>query len=215
MTAAENTAPNQENIENPEGTSKEEALLDAIEQSKADAEQENGTSQADDQATEIARLQEEVNKYKDQWIRAVADAENTRKRAQRDLEESSRYAVTNFARDIADVLENLIRASSSIPAESREENELLKTLGEGVDLTLQEMIKALEKHHISRIHPIDEKFDHNFHQAVVQIERTDVPEGTIVQVIQAGYMLHDRLLRPAMVAVSKQPQNPTKVDTTA
>lgn len=164
---------------------------------------------------EIKRLQEELSRLKDQWVRAVAETENTRKRAQRDQEETSRYAITGFARDMVSVLENLKRASESIPAPAREENELLKTLGEGVDLTLQELLNTFKKHGINRIDPDGKKFDHNLHQAVVQVERNDVPPGTVVQVIQAGYVIHDRLLRPAMVAVSKQGEPPKKVDTSA
>jgi len=164
---------------------------------------------------EVARLTEEMAKYKDQWIRTAAELENLRKRTQRELEENSRYAVTGFARDMVEVLENLMRASESIPAGARESNELLKTLGEGVDLTLQELLRTFERYGITRLNPMGQKFDHNFHQAVVQIDRHDVPAGTVVQVVQAGYVIHDRLLRPAMVAVSKWVEPPQKVDTVA
>ena len=162
---------------------------------------------------ELTRLTEEAAKYKDQWIRTAAELENLRKRTQRELEENSRYAITGFARDLVEVLENLSRASSSIPLAACEGNDLLKTLGEGVDLTHQELIKIFERYGIRRISPLEQKFDHNFHQAVVQIERSDVPDGTVIQVVQAGYVLHDRLLRPAMVAVSKWVEAP-HVDTT-
>ncbi len=164
---------------------------------------------------EIDRLTAENAQLRDKWMRAAAETENLRKRAQRDLEETSRYAVTGFARDMVNVLENLTRAVESIPAEGREGNELLQKLGEGVDLTLQELLSIFKKHGIARLFPLNQKFDHNFHQAVVQVERDDVPPGTVVQVVQAGYVIHDRLLRPAMVAVSKQPDPSKKVDTTA
>lgn len=163
---------------------------------------------------ELARLTEEAAKYKEQWIRTAAELENLRKRTQRELEDNARYAVTGFARDMVEVLENLTRASESIPPASRETNDLLKNLGEGVDMTLSELLKIFERYGIKRINPIDQKFDHNYHQAVVQIERPDLPDGTVVQVVQAGYIIHDRLLRPAMVAVSKHIEVP-KVDTTA
>ncbi len=170
----------------------------------------------DPKDVEIARLTEEVSKYKDQWVRAAAETENIRKRTQRELEENNRYAVTNFARDMVEVLENLNRASSSIPPEKREGNDLLKTLGEGVDFTLQDLLNIFQRYGIKRIDPQNQKFDHNFHQAVVQVERADIPAGQVVQVVQAGYIIHDRLLRPAMVAVSRQPeQPPEKVDTLA
>ena len=153
---------------------------------------------------EIARLTEDNAKIKDQALRALAEAENTRKRAQRDIEEGSKYAVTRFATDLVGVIENLQRASQSIPEEAREGNEMLKNLGGGVDMVMREMLGIFERNGIRRIDPLGEKFDHNFHQAVIQIENPDGPVGTILQVLQAGYIIHDRLLKPAMVSVSKQ-----------
>ena len=163
----------------------------------------------------LEAAQAEAAKYKDQWLRAVADAENIRKRAERDQQETSKYAVSGFARDMVDVLENLMRALDSVPAERKQEHALLATLMEGVDLTKQELLQIFERHGIRRISPLNEKFDHHFHQAVVQIERPDLPSGTVVQVVQAGYVIGDRLLRPAMVAVSKQGDAPKQVDTSA
>jgi molecular chaperone GrpE len=113
------------------------------------------------------------------------------------------------------VLENLKRASESIPAELRSGNEALANLGAGVDLTMQELLSTFERYGIVRLDPIGQKFDHNFHQAIAQVERMDVEEGTVVQVVQAGYMIAGRLLRPAMVAVSKSAADVKKVDTTA
>ena len=160
-------------------------------------------------------LKEEAAKFRDQWIRAAAETENVRKRAERDREEMSKYAIASFARDMVSVLENLKRASESVPLEARASNDLLKTIGEGVDLTLQELLGIFERYHIKRIDPMGQKFDHNLHQAVVQVENTSVPAGTVIQVVQAGYTIHDRLLRPAMVAVSKQGDPVKQVDTTA
>jgi len=163
----------------------------------------------------LAKLQEENAQLKDQWVRAVAETDNVRKRAARDQEEISKYAVTGFARDLVSVLENLKRASESISPEARQGNELLASLAEGVELTLQELLGIFERYNITRLDPMGQKFDHNFHQAVAQVERTDVPAGTVVQVLQAGYVIADRLLRPAMVTVSKQPGEAKKVDTVA
>jgi molecular chaperone GrpE len=163
----------------------------------------------------IAELEEEVATLRDQRMRALAEADNVRKRAMREQEETVRYAATPLARDMVSVLENLKRASETIPEAARTENELLKTLGEGIDLTLQELLAIFERHYIKRIDPMNQPFDHNFHQAVAQVERPDLAPGTVVQVVQAGYTLHDRLLRPAMVVVSKQGEAPKKVDTTA
>jgi len=166
-------------------------------------------------AARIEALTQEVSQMRDQWMRAVAETENVRKRGERDREETSKYAITSFARDMVSILETLKRASESITPEARADNELLKTIGEGVDLTLQELLNTFERYQIKRIDPMGQKFDHNFHQAVVQVERSDVPPGTVVQVVQAGYIIHDRLLRPAMVAVSKSGETPKQVDTTA
>src|SRR5581483_9738170 len=114
---------------------------------------------------EIDRLTSENNRLRDQWMRAVAETDNVRKRSQRDLGESSRYAISSFARDMAGVLENLKRASENIPAGARETDVLLNTLGEGVDLTLQELVTIFKRYDIHRIDPINQKFDHNLHQA--------------------------------------------------
>lgn len=142
---------------------------------------------------EVARLVEENAKLKDQALRAMAEAENTRRRAERDLEENSKYAVTGFARDLISVLENLYRAEENLPEDQRE----------GINLTRKELEKVFEKNGIRRIEPKDEKFDHNFHQAVTQVENPEVEAGTVLQVLQAGYVIKDRLLRPAIVVVSK------------
>lgn len=188
--------------------------------SKTDAEGAPDTPEEQIDAVEtlqtpLAALEEENTKLRDQLLRAVAETENVRKRAQRDQEETSKYAITGFARDMVSVLENLKRATESISPEARKDNELLKTLGEGVDLTLSELLNIFERYGIQRIDPMDQKFNHNFHQAVAQIERDDVPAGTVVQVVQAGYVIADRLLRPAMVAVSKAAGEAKKVDTSA
>jgi molecular chaperone GrpE len=164
---------------------------------------------------EIARLKEENAKLRDQWVRTAAEAENVRKRAQREMEDTARYAVTGFARDMVSVLENLSRAHESIPSDAAGDNELMHKLREGIDLTLRELLSIFQKFGIVRIAPLNQKFDHNFHQAVAQAERDDVPPGTVVQVIQAGYVIHDRLLRPAMVVVSKAVDPAKKVDTVA
>ncbi len=152
---------------------------------------------------QVVALNEQLAGMKDQALRALAEAENTRKRAQREIEEAGKYAVTGFARDLVGVIENLQRASQSIPAEARASNEMLKTMGEGVDMVMRELLTIFERNGIRRLDPLGEKFDHNFHQAVMQMEKPDTASGTIIQVLQAGYVIHDRLLRPAMVGVAK------------
>lgn len=171
---------------------------------------ESGTQAAEQNAevvdikdARIAQLEEEVSKLRDQFVRAVAETDNVRKRAQRDLEENNKYAITSFAKDMVSVLENLKRASESFSPEAVAENPLLKTIAEGVELTLQELLNIFQRHGIVRVDPLGQKFDHNLHQAVAQVEQNGTESGTVIQVVQAGYVIADRLLRPAMVVVSK------------
>ena len=144
----------------------------------------------------------EIAAMKDQALRALAEAENTRRRSERELADMSKYAVTGFARDLVGVLENLQRALDNIPAEMKETQPAVANLATGVEMTLKELLGAFNKHGIQRIDPMGQKFDHNFHQAVAQIDTPDAEAGTVVQVLQAGYVIHDRLLRPAMVGVA-------------
>lgn len=166
-------------------------------------------------AVAIAALKQEVDGLKDKLLRAVAETDNVRKRGQRDVEETSKYAVTGLARDLVSVAENLQRAVESLPPEQRAGNPALKSLGDGVEMTLKELLGAFERHNIRRITPLGEKFDHNYHQAVLQVENPDEPAGTVVQVLQAGYVIHDRLLKPAMVGVVKAGDAAKKLDTSA
>lgn len=167
----------------------------------------------DASAARIAELEAELAKMKDQWVRAAAETENVRKRAERDQQETARYASAKFARDMVDVLENVKRAADSVSADKRAENELLKTVGDGLDMTASQLEEIFARHGVKRIDPMGEKFDHNLHQAVVQVDQPGAEPGTVVQVVQAGYVLHDRLLRPAMVAVTKG--DAKKIDTNA
>ncbi len=150
----------------------------------------------------LAATEAELAATRDKLLRALADAENVRKRAQREREEASKYAASAFAKDMLDVADNLRRALASVPAES-EWDELTRNLLTGVAATERELLAALERHGIKRIEPQGERFDHNFHQAMFEVADTGQPPGTVVQVLQPGYVMHDRLLRPAMVAVAK------------
>jgi molecular chaperone GrpE len=149
----------------------------------------------DDKDKELAAM-------KDQALRALAETENTRRRAERELSDMSKYAVTGFARDLVSVVENLQRASDSIPPELKEAQPAVASLATGVEMTLKELLAVFERQGIKRIDPLGQKFDHNLHQAVAQIDTPDAEPGTVVQVLQAGYVIHDRLLRPAMVGVA-------------
>jgi molecular chaperone GrpE len=159
--------------------------------------------------------EQELAALKDGVLRAKAEAENIRKRGERELADMSKYAVTGCARELVSVLENLQRATNSIPAELKESQPAVANLSIGVEMTLNELLSVFEKHGIRRIDPLGEKFDHHFHQAVAQIETPDAEPGTIVQVLAAGYVIHDRLLRPAMVGVAAAASTTKQVDTKA
>lgn len=150
-----------------------------------------------------ASLQEENAKLKDQMMRIAAELDNFRKRSARELEEANSYAITKFARDMIEVLENLHRAESSINTEQLDSNPLVKQIFSGVELTKKSLIDAFEKYGIKRIDPTGEQFNHDLHQAITQVPSKTHKEGEVVQVIQAGYIMKDRLLRPALVAVAK------------
>lgn len=157
------------------------------------------------EAERIAELEAEVKALKDQALRALAEAENTRRRAQREIEENNKYALANFAREVLPVADNLRRALDAIPADARAADKALDNFAQGVELTERELLSALERFGVKRVEASGQPFDHNLHQAVMQMESADQPAGTVIQVLQTGYTLHGRLLRPAMVAVAKAP----------
>jgi molecular chaperone GrpE len=164
--------------------------------------------------SDIEILATEAADLKDQLLRALAEGENMRKRAAREREDSARYGISNFARDVVAVADNLRRAIDSLPDQNGGED-TVKTLTEGVEATLRQLDAALENHGIERIDPAGEPFDHNLHQAMFEDPDSDQPPGTVIQVIQHGYKIHDRLLRPAMVGVAKKPREGARVDTEA
>jgi molecular chaperone GrpE len=168
---------------------------------------EDNTENNTDNVTETIPqrdLEAELAAMKDQMLRAVAEGENIRRRAEKQIEEAGKFAITSFARDLINVQENLYRATSTVPAQALEENPLLKTVVDGVEMTRRELDNVFQRHGITRIDPATgSAFDHNLHQAVAHIPDAENPEGTISNVMQAGYSLKDRLLRPAMVAVAK------------
>lgn len=182
-------------------------------------EQEQVTEAVAEQATATedgeARLQAEVADLKDKLLRALAETENLRRRAEREKQEASAYAATAFARDLLTVADTFRRALDSLPAAAREDVNV-KAFVEGIELTERELLQAFEKHGIRKIDPKGEKFDHNLHQAMLEIPTDEQAPGTVVQVLQPGYVIKDRLLRAAMVAVAKPatPNGaPQKVDT--
>lgn len=154
---------------------------------------------------ELEALKAELASVKDQHLRALAEMQNLRQRTEKDVSDARKFGMTGFARDMISVLENVTRAETSVSAEEIENNDMLAKVMEGLRLTREELLKTFENNGIKRIVPQGEVFDHNFHQAVVQIPTPDAEPNTVVEVIQAGYVIHDRLLRPAMVGVATQP----------
>ena len=167
-------------------------------------EPQNEVDGAEEQSEE-ERLQEEVRTLKEDKIRVLAEMENLRKRFDREKIDSIKYGSVNFARDILSPGDNLERALSAINQEE-DHPQSIKNLIEGLKMVQKEFSSALEKNGISKINSMNEKFDPNLHQAMMEVERDDLDEGIVVQEIQTGYMMHDRLLRPAMVGVSKKPK---------
>lgn len=166
----------------------------------------------------IAKLEAELAESKDRLLRTLAEGENQRRRAEREREDARRYAASAFAKDLLDVADNLRRALASVAPE-KVQDEQVKNLLEGVAATERALLAAFERNGLKRIEPeIGERFDHNLHQAMFEVEKSGRPAGSIVQVLQAGYQMHDRLLRPALVGVAKaeaQPKDMPHVDTVA
>jgi molecular chaperone GrpE len=165
------------------------------------AEPANENDQA---AADQAALEAQLGELRDKYLRAVAEAENMRKRAERDVADARAYGITSFAREVLGVADNLARALGSLDPKARETAEgTLKAVLDGVELTRRDLQKVLERHGVRPLDPLGEKFDPNFHQAMYEMPAPEAPPGTVVQVIQPGYAIGDRVLRPALVAVAK------------
>ena len=147
-------------------------------------------------------LVDEAAEFKSKLLRALADMENLRKRTEREVADARQYGIAGFARDILGVADNFRRALDAVGPEVRADAAVASFI-EGVELTERELLKALEKNGIRKIEPLGEKFDPNLHQAMYEVPDPSVPSGSVVQVIQPGYVIGERILRPAMVAVAK------------
>jgi molecular chaperone GrpE len=152
----------------------------------------------------LVRLLKENEELKDRALRAAADMENLRRRTARELQDARAYSAANFARDMLSVSDNLRRALDAIPAEAKAAGDAgFTALIDGVEMTERAMLAALERHGVKKLQPEGEKFDPNFHQAMFEVNNPDVPANTVVQVVQPGYSIGERVLRPAMVGVAK------------
>jgi len=175
----------------------------------ADAEPENAAAaqesdgEAGQDSDPLTAMTAERDALKDQLLRALADTENMRRRSEREADTARKYGHTQFARDLVGAIDNLARALASAPEDKSSLDESVQSLLTGIELSWTEIQSAIEKHGVRQINPVGEKFDYNFHQAMFEVPTNDQPPGMVLEVVQHGYALHDRLLRPAMVGVSK------------
>ncbi len=164
---------------------------------------EAGAAEAAAEVTREEALAAEAADLKDQLLRALAETENVRRRLQREKEEGVKYAAAGLAKDMLSVADNLRRALDSAEPDALGESEPLKALHDGVEMVERELVTVFERAGINRIEPVGEKFDHDYHQAMFEVPGTDQPNGTVVELLQPGYVMHGRLLRPALVGVAK------------
>ncbi len=150
----------------------------------------------------IVELEQKNTELNDKLLRALAELDNVRRRSREEIEKTARFAISAFATDLVVVAENFFMASENAPKEEIEKNPAVKSYADAIVMTEKELLKILEKNQVKRIYPLNQKFDHNFHEAIAQLE-SEAEEGVIVQVIQAGYSIADRLIRPALVGVAK------------
>lgn len=191
--------PEEENVDQP----LQDQAEGNVEESPAEEQPVKQESTGKTDAEIIAALKAEAADAKDKMLRAVAEAENVRRRAQAEIRSKLKFAHTEFARDLVAVADNLDRALSSVSAEDRKKDAALENLCVGVEMTARELETAFNKAGVTPVDAGGQKFDHNYHQAMFEIDDASQPSGTVLQVLSRGYMIHDRLLRPAMVGVSK------------
>ena len=169
-----------------------------------DEEVEKGEEEEEEEEEEDNDLEVKIKELKDQLMRTLADGENLRKRTLKEVEQAKKYSHISFVRDLVSSVDNLKRALDSIPEDKSNLSEPIKNLILGLEIVEKEIVTTLEKNNIKQISPLGEKFDYNFHQAMFEIPTTDCDPGLVVEVSQNGYLLYDRLVRPAMVGISKK-----------
>lgn len=175
---------------------------DTPETAAADAAAADAPAAGTPGADRIAELEAQLAEQKNQTLRALAETENVRRRLEQQAEDRGRYAISNFAKDMLQVADNLRRALEAIP-ESGRADPLVQSLCIGVEMTERELLASLERYGVKPVAGLGTRFDPNFHQAVMEVNDPSQPQGTVVMVMQTGYTIQDRLLRPAMVGVSK------------
>ena len=161
-------------------------------------------AEVDPRDGEIVALKEEVAAAKDRLLRFAAEAENTKKRLEREKAEATLYAASNFARDLLGVADSLSRALAAVPAEERDIiDDVMKKFLDGIEMTERELNNVFQRHNLRKLETIGQKFDPNFHQAMFEVPTSEKPPGTVMQEVQSGYAVGDRCLRPALVGVAK------------
>ena len=190
--------PNEEDMKKTKRV-KKKSVFDSIEK----------TSQVKNINDDISKLNEEIENLKEEKLRTLAEMENLRKRFEKDKIDSIRYGNHNLARDMLTLGDNLSRALDAISSDEKR-SESFNNLIDGLKIVQKEFVTILEKHGVKKIESINKKFDHNYHQAMLEVETDEFNEGYVVQEIQSGFTMHDRLLRPSMVGVSKKPENKKK-----
>jgi len=177
-----------------------------------DLDEEQAPGDRADGDAAAGKAPETVDSMRDQLLRAMAETENVRRRAKKDVHDAAQYSISNFARDLLSVADNMSRALAAVTPELKKENEALASIVDGVEMTARELDTVFERHRIKLVNPMGEPFDYNLHQAMFEDKESDLPDGTIVQVLQAGYVIGDRLLRPAMVGVAKGGSKPAAAE---
>jgi molecular chaperone GrpE len=190
------SADDEKKIDDEQSPAQEKVIEDDILES-SDSEEDNDNEI-------ISDLEQKVSGLKDQLMRTLADGENLRKRTLKDVEHSKKYSHIGFVKDLVSSVDNLQRALEAVPEDKSSLPEPIKNLIIGLEIVEKEITSTLEKHNVKQIDPLGEKFDYNFHQAMFEVPTNDDEPGTVVQVSQKGYILHDRLVRPAMVGISKK-----------
>ena len=195
-----------------EGSVEEETSLEEGVEIQNDEE-----GQVNEPSKSLDELEAKILELKDQLLRTVADSENLRKRLEREKEQTRKFGIANFAKDLLSIADNLGRALDAAPNKEDFGDQAIENLVLGIQMTEQELQKAFDNNNIRKINPLGEKFDYNFHQAMFEVEETDQEPGIVVQVLQPGYAIDDRILSPAMVGVAanKSGKKNVGVDTTA
>jgi molecular chaperone GrpE len=188
-------------------------MTDSTARATENASAQNGSPASEPATDLVAGLTKEVSELKDKHLRVLAEMENLRKRTEREIVDGRLYGITGFARDVVGIADNMRRALDAVDAETREKADAgVKALLDGVELTERELQKMLEKHGIKKFEPLGEKFDPNLHQAMFEVPDPAVPPGRVAQVVQAGYKIGERILRPALVGVSKGGPKPSAAE---